>query len=159
MRINVVPVELLADAHLRAEYREILMAPHFYHKCDKPYVGFDRSLISKRYTLNKGHAYMWFDKMGYIMKRHFKLEDEMIKRGFKVREEDRLTPKLLGVPQRDMNDFIPTKEDMQVNVERIMERMHQMTYDKGKPDFYKMNGKNVSLDYWTKLYDNMLRRF
>lgn len=156
MRINVVPVELLADAHLRAEYREILMAPHFYHKSTDTYRGIDRSRISKRYTLNKGHAYMWYNKMGYIMKRHFKLEKEMIKRGFKTRDVDHMTPKLLGVPHHDMGDFTPNKEDLKINIERILERMHQMTYDKKKPNFYKMNGKNVPIEEWIKTYNNLI---
>jgi len=35
MRINCIPVELLADAHLRAEFREIIMSIHYYKRSSR----------------------------------------------------------------------------------------------------------------------------
>lgn len=66
MRINIIPVSLLTDAHLRAEYREILMVPHYFFKSLNSKSSIDWAKVSDSYTLNKGHAYMWYNKFIFI---------------------------------------------------------------------------------------------
>lgn len=155
MRINVVPVQLLSDVHLRAEYREILMAPHYYRKSSKSEGGIKRELISDVYILNKGHAMMWYDKMGYIKDRHDDLEKEMIIRGFKIREQYSLD--LSFIPAADKKGYKPSIKDYKVNIERILLRIKDK-YDKGKDTFYKHYGKNVTIEYWKSLYGNLLKK-
>jgi hypothetical protein len=153
MRINVISPLYLSDVHLRAEYREILMAPHYYNRSSAK--GIDRSKISPKYTLNKGHAYMWYDKMLYIKERHDALEQEMIERGFKTREVDCITPLLSNVLSTDMNSYTVTKEDLEVNVDRVMTRIREME-ERGKLSFYKYRGESLTSTQWEELYWNML---
>jgi len=60
-RINIIPVKELFDQHLIAEYREIIMVPAALSRTLKSKVGFDESKIEDRYTLNKGHVYLFYN--------------------------------------------------------------------------------------------------
>ena len=64
MRINVIDVKYLSDAHLRAENREILMSCHYYRKSAESGKGIQRNKIPEQYTLNQGHAMFFYNKMG-----------------------------------------------------------------------------------------------
>jgi deoxyribonuclease (pyrimidine dimer) len=155
MRVNIIPVKFLADAHLRAEYREILMAPHFYNKTLGSKNGIDRKKISKIYTLNKGHAYFFYNKMGYIKERHNLLEQEMIKRSFKTREEYSL--KTHCIMPFDMNGYEVSYDDKLVNIERILDRIYTKIFIDGKPNFYKYHGENMSFDDWFLFYSYIIQ--
>ena len=156
MRINVIPVKDLADIHLRAEYREILMSPHYYHTSKKSSKGIDMSKIPKKYTLNKGHAYFWYNKYGYIRSRHNELEKEMIRRGFKIRETDSMTPLLEGIPIQHRDFWFYDIDDVYVNIERIIRRIYEMYYVKDKPHFYKFWGESKTFDEWVEYYKKVL---
>lgn len=156
MRINVVPVYLLSDSHLRAEYREILMAPHYYYKSANSAKGIIRSNISKTYTLNKGHAYFWYDKMGYIYLRCDELELEMMRRGFKIRDTYDLKVNEFVLNQ-DINGYKVTQTDITVNVQRILQRIYEMEFVKGKPNYYKLYRENKSFDEWLGFYNSALK--
>ena len=156
MRINVIDVMLLPDAHLRAEYREILMSCHYYRKSANSKKGIQRNKISKQYTLNKGHAMFFYDKMGYVQKRHNLLETEMINRGFKVRENYSL--RLDWILPQDMNDYEIIREDIYTNMERVLLRIFEMEFDKHKPDFYKFWGESVGYDSWCMFYQDILNK-
>ena len=149
MRINVIPVHMLADIHLRAEYREILMAPHFYRVSKGSKKGIQRHLIPNRYTLNKGHAMLWYNKMGYIQRRHEELEEEMNERGFKTREEYSLN--FRDISEAEMNDYEPDVNDMAINISRILERISIK-----KTGFYKMRGSNPTYEEWKDYYMEFL---
>lgn len=151
MRINVVPVQLLADIHLRAEYREILMSPHYYRVSKKSKKGIVRSMISDVYTLNKGHAMLWYNKMGFIKRRHDELEQEMVDRGFKTRDVYSLD--MSGIDENDMNDYTPTQSDLKINIDRILERISIK-----KVGFYKMRGNNPTYDEWVKTYSDFMTK-
>jgi deoxyribonuclease (pyrimidine dimer) len=156
MRINVVPVDSLSDVHLRAEYREILMAPHYYLRSKKSKNGIDYKSIPDTYTLNKGHAKFFYNKFGYIARRHSELEQEMISRGYKIREENRLEPMLDKIPFVMMNDYKPTYADYVINIGRILTRIKKM-YNAGKGNFYKMRGQLRTYKDWEDHYDLVIR--
>lgn len=142
MRINVVPVGLLTDQHLRAEFREIIMSIHYYRRSRNTKTGIDFSKVSKRYTLNSGHGYMWYNKFGYINQRYHSLLIEMQQRQYRTDAiEQKFAPLLHSqVKAEHMNDWAPTKSDMAVNLERILEKIAK------KPTWYKYHGKPVDVD-------------
>jgi len=144
MRINVIPVGLLTNVHLRAEYHEILMAQYFYKRSLASQQGIVSNKISPRYTLNKGHAYFFYDKMWFIKERHDLLEKEMINRGYKTRDKYSLDLSL--VSQDDLNNYIPDYHDFKINIERIVSKIS------AKPYLYKER----SLAEWIKLYNAFL---
>jgi len=126
MRINVLPVQLLSNVHLRAEFREIIMSIHFYKRSLASKNGIDTDKISKIYTLNSGHAMFFFDKFGFILKRFFQLRNEMSRRDFKIDSIDEKFMTLFEeyIPLDAINDYIPTKEDMIINLQRILRRIY-----------------------------------
>ena len=67
-RINIIPVSELHDQHLIAEYREITMVPAALNRTLNSKTGLIREKISKRFTLNNGHVYFFYDKGLYLDK-------------------------------------------------------------------------------------------
>lgn len=147
MRINIIPVELLPDIHLRAEYREILMAPHYYIKSKNSKSGIDINKISQRYTLNKGHAYFWYDKFKFIKDRHNELENEMTNRHFKIRDIDKISTLLDLVPM-DSKEYIWTYQEILINVQRILEKIFVKEFIENKPNFYKYKQESRTFHQW-----------
>lgn len=139
MRINCIAVSDLTDQHLRAEWVEMLML--------EPYI--TRSINSKNglilsdttsYVLGSGHARFFYDKLIYVKNRYVSIENELKLRGVKANP----TLQLNDLPQILYNDWVPTKNDMILNLNRIIARISL------KPTWYKMNKKNV-LD-WVEFY-------
>lgn len=127
MRINCIPVELLSDQHLRAEWLELLLLP--------PYLA--RSLKSKkglvltdsiRYTLNTGHARFFYNKIPYVVNRYRQLGEEMRKRGFNINPQ--LSFDHLNLPKECYTEWEPNEQDQLVNLERIESRISR------KPAWY-----------------------
>lgn len=77
-RINVVPVTELTNKHLIAEYREL---PRIYKAALKFYLRGDKSIIPSTYRLGEGHVKFFYNKLGFINKRHKELINEMTSRG------------------------------------------------------------------------------
>ena len=155
MRINVVDPKLLSDVHLRAEYREILMLPYYYVKSSNSKNGIVRSKISPTYTLNTGHAYFFYDKVGFVNERYIQLDAEMQVRGFKRRDFNDWQERLKPVLSSNMNSYTVTDDDRAINNERILKRITTMHNDNKKPNYYKMNGKNCELVFWKELYASL----
>lgn len=153
MRINVVPVESLSDAHLRAEYREIMMMPSYYKRSLESKEGIVDKDIPTKYTLNEGHAKFFYRKYGYVVRRLMQLEEEMKKRGFKTREESDLQVSQVEVRRRA--EYFPTAEDYILNIERILERIKEK-YDEGDETFYKYYGENQTYKQWEERYQDVL---
>lgn len=157
MRINVIDPVHLSDVHLRAEYREILMSPHYFNVSAKSSKGINLNQIPPFYTLNKGHAYFWYDKYLYILQRHDLLEQEMIRRKFKIRDTNKIIPLIESfVPNSYVKDWIPDMESVYVNIERIIRRIYEMIYVKDKPNFYKYCGLDRDFDGWVNYYIRVL---
>ena len=72
-RINLVPPSELTDQHLIAEYREIFMVAGSLRRTLLSKNGFQESRVPKKYTLNKGHVYFFYNKGQYLHKRYLDL--------------------------------------------------------------------------------------
>jgi deoxyribonuclease (pyrimidine dimer) len=141
MRINVINPSYLTDQHLVAEYREMKMSTYFYEKSKNTKAGIEKHRISERFTLNKGHAYMWYDKMGYVKKRFEAICTEMRARRFRC-DYDKLN--FTNVDKEAFGDFTPTILDIRINLDRILERLAK------QPKWYKYKGRVV--EDWNAWY-------
>ena len=129
-RINIIPVSELHDQHLIAEYREITMVPAALNRTLKSKAGLDRKKISKRFTLNSGHVYFFYDKGLYLDKRYTEIVNEMKSRGFNP-DSARVFPIDIFKDNDLYNDWTPTIEDQKLIRQRIQERINS------KPDWYR----------------------
>ena len=111
-RINVIPVELLIDQFLLAEYREITrisklarMAP------DAP----------KEYTLGTGHVKFFYDKGEWLAQRTKLLYNECIARGFNVQYKEYVKH------SKGMDgDYKVEDRDVHINMQRLHVRCMEM---------------------------------
>ena len=117
-RINVIPVQELHQKHLVAEYREL---PRVFK------LARDGANIPDQYVLGAGHVTFFYDKLAFLYKRQCELVQEMLDRGY----NPTLDPQELYDKWRDeksvlWNDYEPTIDAMQINRERIEERLLDM---------------------------------
>lgn len=140
MRINCIPVEDLADQHLRAEWVEMLMLPAYLKRS---VVSKDGLILyeGKEYVLNTGHARFFYDKLSYVYLRYKEIEVEMNKRGFRTNP----TLDLTMFPKSLFGRWIPTKEDQVANLNRILTRIQT------KPKWYSYYGEKI--DDWISFYE------
>tara|TARA_Y100000590_G_scaffold150191_1_gene172503 strand:- start:62 stop:469 length:408 start_codon:yes stop_codon:yes gene_type:complete len=129
-RINIIPVSELYDQHLIAEYREITMIPAALNRTLNSKSGIQKSKISNKYKLNKGHVYFFYDKGKYLDKRYKELIAEMRERGFKC-DPDRKFPTDIFKDNGLYNDWMPTLQDYKIIRSRISEKL------KKKPRWYR----------------------
>ena len=128
-RINIISPSELTDQHLIAEYREITMVPGSLKRTLSSKVGLRRSKISKRFTLNTGHVYFFYDKGLYLNKRYDELIDEMKARGFNP-DPNKKFPKEVFPPEL-YNDWMPSLDEQKIVRQRIAERIAS------KPNWYR----------------------
>ncbi|NCP97727.1 hypothetical protein GW796_05735 [archaeon] len=141
MRINCIPVDFLADVHLFAEYREIKMLPKAFLKSKNSKNGILKEKISKKYILNTGHGYFFYDKLNYIYYRFKELKTELKKRNFNIQHND-----ILYINDKKyLNDWVPNKEDMLTSFERIYQKIMM------KPDWYKFHHEPMNKKNWEDL--------
>lgn len=140
-RINVIDPTLLTDKHLLAEHRELTRIPNTIvsgkAKLDGKY--------GKHYTLNKGHVKVFYDKMGWLNNRYDKLQEECLSRGFNVTYK---FPQ--GVPVQLCGDLPIRSEDIEVNIERILDRF---------PKNARLNGKEITKDDYINLLGEVYGKF
>ena len=129
-RINIVEPSELTDQHLIAEYREIFMVAGSLRRTLVSKVGYREDRVPKRYTLNTGHVYFFYNKGKYLHKRYNELIAEMKKRGFSP-SNDRPFPFSVFSDNGLYNDWIPMVEDYKVIRERIEEKIAM------KPNWYR----------------------
>lgn len=129
-RINIIDVSELHDQHLIAEYREITMVPASLNRTLKSKQGLLKEKISKRFTLNSGHVYFFYDKGLYLDKRYNQIVTEMKLRGFNP-DSTRVFPIQIFKDNDLYNDWTPTIEDQKLIRQRIQERINS------KPDWYR----------------------
>ena len=134
-RINLVEPSELTDQHLIAEYREIFMVGGSLKRTLVSKNGYQESKVPKKYTLNAGHVYFFYNKGQYLDKRYQELIKEMKKRGFKP-DKTRLFPKEIFIKNGLYNDWIPNPEDYKLIRQRIEEKI------KMKPKWYRMTDNN-----------------
>lgn len=126
-RINLVPVEELADQHLMAEYRELPRMAAFATKTVKKL-----SDIPKKFTLNAGHMTFFLNKGTYLEERHKEIVDELKRRGYKLSIEE---PFEMNRRFRQDDTWEPTVEEIETSRERIREKLEM------KPSFYRWSRK------------------
>jgi len=117
-RINVVPVSELADQHLLAEHREIKRIPSvissWKYSLDKQ---------PSEYTMWTGHVKFFYDKLSFLLERYTQLYQECKKRGFDVTNYIDSFKK--DIPSSLFNYYIPTDEAIQINRNRIQEKLDE----------------------------------
>ena len=126
-RINVVPVEELCNKMLFAEFRELTRIPNMLNSGKLQVEYRDAPL---EYTLGSGHVKFFCDKLTFLKKRYDTLHQELINRGYSVTS---IWPETL--PKYAIwNDYTPTEKALQINRERIKERLpSNATWGKVKP--------------------------
>ena len=145
-RINLVPVQDLADQHLFAEWREIKMVPAALRRSLKTRnIGDILAGIPKRYTLNKGHVTFFFNKMLFLYDRYCELTEELDDRGYKLTYHDLHFIFFRDIPEvfRTQN-WEPNEDDKKVNIERILLRISE------KPDWYKFQGEKLEPSFYER---------
>lgn len=124
-RINVVDPSELHNKHLMGEIHEITRVYGLVRKAQDRKINRynlkDKIKQPAVYTLGTGHVYFFYDKLEFITKRYYSLCSEAKKRGFKVNpiSKEDLTS---GIQPWWFSDYIPTKEAIELNIERIKER-------------------------------------
>ena len=134
-RINLVPPSELTDQHLIAEYREIFMVAGSLRRTLLSKNGFQESRVPKKYTLNKGHVYFFYNKGQYLHKRYLDLISEMKKRGFSP-SDSRNFPDDIFIKNNLYNDWIPDRKDLLLIRKRINQKI------KMKPNWYRKTNYN-----------------
>ena len=130
-RINIVEPSELTDQHLIAEYREIFMIAGSLKRTLMSKTGYDKSKVPKKYTLNKGHVYFFYNKGKYLNNRYQKLILELEKREFKL-SKDRFFPKEIFIDNNLYNDWEPSLDDYTIIRERIKNKISM------KPEWYRL---------------------
>jgi len=138
-RINIVPPSELYDQHLVAEYREITMVPGSLNRTLKSASGYDEQKVSKKYTLNQGHVYFFYNKGKYLDKRYVELVNEMKARGMNP-DPNRTFP-VHVFPNELFNDWLPTVEEQEIARERISQKIEQ------KREWYRKTPRHVPLGF------------
>lgn len=128
-RINLVPVEDLKNKHLLAEYREMPMVPASLNRTLKSKKGLVRSRISKKYTLNAGHVYFFYDKGKFLDDRYSRIVEEMKKRGWNP-DPNRIFPATIFKENNLYGDYEPSNDEINISNNRIQLRINQ------KPHLY-----------------------
>lgn len=128
-RINVIHPSELENAHLLGELHEILRPVGLVRKAQERKVNkynfHNKYKQPKEYTLGTGHVVFFYDKLGYVVDRYALLCEEARNRGFRVNEISKESV-LGGIDKWWRGDYTPTPEAIQINKERIEERLTQM---------------------------------
>jgi deoxyribonuclease (pyrimidine dimer) len=125
-RINVVPPSELTSRHLVAEIHEITRVYGLVRKAQdrkiNKYNFKEKIKQPAAYTMGTGHVYFMYDKLGFITERYYALNQEALKRNFKVNPIDRHTL-TDGIQSWWFGDYVPTQEAIEINRNRIEERL------------------------------------
>lgn len=122
-RINVIPVQELNGKMLVAEYREIMRLPNNLEKSlNRKGKSFSMNEIPSQYKLGTGHVKFFFDKFAFLEKRFKQLLDEMDNRGYNAKFRDST---MFQVSPEFYNDYSPTQNAIEINRERIKERLNK----------------------------------
>ena len=142
-RINLLKPKHLLDQHLLAEHREL---PRVLPLAAAAYTAGRKVQIPPKYTLGKGHVTFFYDKLPFLVVRHYALTQECISRGFKVQPEP-LT--LLALPNGPMTVWEPDADDVEVNLARLREKVRSPP----RPNFYRHRGVVVPVTWYDDLAD------
>ena len=120
-RINLIDPSELCDKHLMAEYRELIRIPNAVYSGKMKTWYKDAPSI---YTLGTGHVKFFVDKILWLLNRHQDLFDELRYRGFNVTEMQIDSQMAMFFKKNKLfNEYQPTKEEVNLNISRILDRM------------------------------------
>lgn len=128
-RINVVPVDMLSDKHLLAEYKEITRP---FNKVHKRLLNNSLKLVEipSEYCLGKGHETFFFDKLEWLYYRYIELAGELLNRKFSLnldKYSDIRSFILDTFYNTDLwNDYTPTPEAYYLNMARLAKRSNMV---------------------------------
>lgn len=147
-RVNLVHVEDLADQHLFAEWREIKMVPAKVRKNLANAVPMDK--LPPKYTLATGHVRFFYDKLGWLYLRFQDLTRELRQREYNIPSDFDINA--YGIFLHEMpgdlvrSAWIPTPEEIKINVDRIEERLRQ------RPEWYRYYGEIKPPEFFIEKY-------
>ena len=128
-RINLVPVQELADQHLFAEYREL---PRVFGKV-REHISKGRKIndlnIPSSFVLGKGHMAFFYNKLKFLVDRHSSIVKECLRRGINISNTD--LNDISDLPEKYCNDYYPTLQEIEISKARLIEKY------KMKPQWYK----------------------
>lgn len=122
--INLIDPALLHRQHLKGEYKEITRVFGLARKAQFDILKGKRKLPTE-YTMGIGHVLYFYDKLKFVADRYELLYAEMHKRGYKPNIITR-SELLAGIDSRLHQDYDPTPEAVQINLQRINERLATM---------------------------------
>nr|AAD33362.1 pyrimidine dimer-specific glycosylase [Chlorella virus] len=122
-RVNLVPVQELADQHLMAEFRELKMIPKALARSLRTQSS-EKILkkIPSKFTLNTGHVLFFYDKGKYLQQRYDEIVVELVDRGYKINVDAKLDPDNVMVGEF-YNDYTPTEDAFNIIRARIAEKI------------------------------------
>ena len=123
-RINVVPVQELTEMHLKGEYKEITRIPGYLNRSLKSKKGFDLSDIPSAYTLGEGHCKFFYNKCAWLERRYVEL-GERLRKEFNVNAKMAHIDLFKSVGEEFYGDYEPDEAAMEINRERIQERLKE----------------------------------
>lgn len=120
-RINAaIKPSQLTDQHLLAELREL---PRIFTAVSKR-IKINKSFkdIPNHFTLGEGHVKFFYNKCGFLFKRHLDLRSE-----YKLRfnKEYDFDESRINIPNYLFNDYIPTFKDKVLLIDRISIRINE----------------------------------
>nr|AAD33364.1 pyrimidine dimer-specific glycosylase [Chlorella virus] len=137
-RVNLVPVQELADQHLMAEFRELKMIPKALARSLRTHSS-EKILkkIPSKFTLNTGHVLFFYDKGKYLQQRYNEIVVELVDRGYKINVDAKLDPDNVMVDEF-YNDYTPTEDAFNIIRARIAEKIAM------KPNWYRFTKAKTS---------------
>lgn len=134
-RINLTPVDSLADQHLMAEYRELPRVFTYVKKLqDSGKTPKDIDIPSK-FTFGNGHIKFFVNKLAFLEQRYYLLVDELLSRGYNI-EAKSLDNKKEGIESIWFGIYYPTIDEKRISQERINNRLAM------KPAWYRWSNNN-----------------
>ena len=126
-RINVVEPSELTNKHLMGELHEITRVYGLVRKAQErkinKYNFKDKIKQPNAYTLGTGHVYFFYDKLKFITERYYALNQEAFKRNFNVNPIGKESL-VAGIQDWWFGDYQPTQEAIEINRQRIQERLN-----------------------------------
>jgi deoxyribonuclease (pyrimidine dimer) len=138
VRVNLIDPGALADQHLVAEYREILMLLGHARK-HPPQPG----TLPSTYRLGKGHILFFKDKLRYLSQRHGLLCVEMRRRGM----HPLLVADLSSFPGWMLQGWSPRPEDVKIIKSRLVQKLRM------KEGFYRYEGRPQTTAHLVRLVE------
>lgn len=141
-RVNLIPVEQLADQHLFAEWREIKMiGPALQRSIRHQYlrvgnIGEAKTLVLQSipevFCLGTGHVKFFYNKGKFLQRRFELLSAELDRRWVQYDRMATLESHTNLLGREPWNgDWEPSKAEIALSMQRIMERIAT------KPDWYR----------------------